>query len=167
MVPAARFACLALFTCALVLPSSARATHWTAVASSGVIDEANLTPAVNFVFNGPSLQFANGVIGTITARYNVTSSVDFPPWAQLELGAFDSSTASSVSASLIRVRPCDGQQVTICTAFSSDGTAPACTSCTIPVAIDFTQFLYYVEVRVNRTTAGVFPRAITLRLLPP
>jgi hypothetical protein len=148
---------------------------WTAVASTGTVDEANYTP-VNFAFGGgppglPSLGFLGGSIGPpVVARYNVTNLAGFsnPPWTTLELGAIDTVAAAgnNVTARLIQVKPCTGTQAVLCTVVSLDNPAGGglCNRCTFNVPIDFTQFLYYVEVTVSRTTAAANEQALTLRI---
>jgi hypothetical protein len=147
------------------LPWTARADHWTAVGSTGTIDEANITPAVNFAFSGPALSFLGNATGSITARYNVSSSIEFPTWNQLELGNLDTNNLGSITATLIRVTPCNGAQQIICAVTSTDNpTGPKCNSCTFGVGIDFTQFLYYVEVRMNRSSPNAPLQTLTLRI---
>lgn len=166
---------VALVVLALPLPSFAQLNPvWTAVASTGVVDEANLNP-VNFAFGGgppglPSLGFLGASIQpAIVARYNVTNldGTMNPNWTNLELGAIDTSPAANnqVVARLIRVHACDGAQVVLCTTTSATSSTGACTRCTFPAAaIDFTQFLYYVEVTVSRTASTVTEQALTLRI---
>lgn len=146
------------------LPWTARADHWTAIGSSGVVDEANFTPAVNFAFNGSSLGFLGAATGSITARYNVSSSIEFPTWNRLEITTLDTSNVGSITATLIRFTPCTGAQQIICSVTSLDNAAgPTCNACTFGVGIDFTQFVYYVEVRMSRT-ANVGLQTMALRI---
>lgn len=148
---------------------------WTAVASTGTVDEANYTP-VNFAFGGgppglPSLGFLGGAVQPpVVARYNVTNLAGFgnPPWTTLELGAIDTSPAAgnNVTARLIQVKPCSGLQVVLCTVVSLDNPAGngVCKTCNFTASIDFTQFLYYVEVTVSRTSNANNEQALTLRI---
>ncbi len=154
---------------ALPLSLAAQGPVWTAIASDGSVDETNLTP-VNFAFTGASLGFLGASIApSIVAHYNVTNLVSpaNPPWTTLELGAIDTSGAvgNLVTATLIRVNRCTGAQLAICTATSVTNTVGVCTSCTFaPNTFDFTQFLYYVEVRISRTASTVVEQATTLRI---
>jgi hypothetical protein len=142
---------------------------WTNVASDGSVDETNYTP-VNFAFSGPALGFLGASINpTIVAHYNVTNlaGASNPAWTSLELGAIDTSGAAGnqVTATLIRVSPCTGQQVAICTTTSVTNTTGICTRCLFAAnTFDFTQFLYYVEVKVSRTASTVTEQAVTLRI---
>lgn len=154
---------------ALPLSLSAQVPAWTAIASDGSVDEANLVP-VNFAFTGASLGFLGASISpSIVAHYNVTNLAfpNNPAWTTLELGAIDTSAAAGnqVTATLVRVNRCTGAQLAICTATSVTNTAGVCTPCTIPAGtFDFTQFLYYVEVKISRTASTVTEQATTLRI---
>ena len=162
------FTVLALL--ALPLPLLAQVNPvWTAVASTGTIDEANFTPAVNFVFGSTNLGFLGNNTGTIVARYNVTNIAGpvNPAWNHLELGAIDTSGAAGnqVTATLYQVNPCTGVQVALCVATSiTTGAAGVCTDCNFINVINFTQFLYYVEVRISRNVANANEQALTLRI---
>lgn len=154
----------------LPLPLAAQLNPvWTAVASTGTIDEASYTP-VNFAFNGSGLGFLGAsTTPSIVARYNVTNlgGGSNPLWSNLELGAIDTSGAAGnqVTATLIQVKPCNGTQAIICSTTSVTNTAGVCTRCTFaPNTFDFTQFLYYVEVTVSRTASTVTEQALTLRI---
>ncbi|HSG40099.1 MAG TPA: hypothetical protein VLE27_10720, partial [Thermoanaerobaculia bacterium] len=70
------------------LPLSAQTGTWTAVGSTGIIDEASLGI---FQFGTTNLTYnAGGSLSPIIARYNVTNtwgaSDDTPPWTTLEMG---------------------------------------------------------------------------------
>lgn len=147
------------------LPWTASADHWTAVGSSGSIDEANFTPAVNFATSGSALGFLGANTGTISARYNVTSSIEFPTWNRLEITTIDTTNLGSVTATLIRLTPCTGAQQVICSVTSLDNAAgPTCNACTFGVGIDFTQFVYYVELRMSRSSANAGLQTLALRI---
>ncbi len=154
---------------ALPLSLSAQLPAWTAIASDGSVDEANLVP-VNFAFTGASLGFLGGSIApAVVAHYNVTNLAHpaNPGWTTLELGAIDTSAAvgNQVTATLIRVNRCTGAQLAICTTTSVTSTAGACSPCTFAAnTFDFTQFLYYVEIRISRTASTIVEQATTLRI---
>lgn len=159
-----RFAIALLFLAAL--PLSAQTGTWTAVASSGAIDEASRN---DYNTSGPNLSHVAGSLTPIVARYNVTNTFgggadDTPLWTQLELGYFDNSAGGQVRATLFRVDPCTGLPVMICTVTSVDSSSSTCVPCSITAGFDFSQYLYYVEVAITRTTTGVTPTAKTLRI---
>lgn len=143
---------------------------WTALGSTGAVDEASLNI---YAFNGSEIGFKPGVAGTlVTARYNVTNTFDNnanpnrPGWRTLEMG----STApinTIVEAKLFEVKACDPKPNLICTARNRSLDSP-CARCNIPVTIDFTDHLYFVEVTLTRpaatTAAGSPPRMHTLRI---
>ncbi len=155
---------LGLFLVPLSL--SAQTGTWTAVASSGSIDEASLGA---YSVNGSILQHAAGSLVTVVARYNVTNTLgggvsDLPPWNTLELGYFDIAAGSSVGAALFQIDPCTGNRVLLCVITSADSTAPTCQRCTFAQQINFASFLYYVEVVVARNATNQIPSARTLRI---
>jgi hypothetical protein len=150
------------------LPLAAQTGTWTAVASTGVVDES---AAGIYAFGATNLGYnAAGSVAPIVARYNVTNtfgggSSDTPPWMFLELGYFDNAAASQVSATLFRVNPCTGAQVALCTVTSFDSAASTCNTCAFAGgSINFAAALYYVEVRISRTAVAVSPQALTLRI---
>jgi len=159
--------CLAVaFLFLATLPLAAQTGTWTAVASTGTLDES---AAGAYSLSGPNLSHVAGSLTTLVARYNVTNtygggSDDTPLWTRFELGSLDTAPAGTVTARLYRVEPCTGNQVLICTATSVDNTAPDCETCTITAGFDFSQYLYYVEVTVSRTSSLVTPTAKTLRI---
>lgn len=162
---------LGLALLSLPLPALAQLNPvWTAVANTGVVDEQNYTPAVNFSFTGSGLGFLGGSISpAVVARYNVTNlnGSQNPVWSNLELGAIDTSAVAGnqVTASLIRVNPCTGARAILCTTTSTTNSTGVCTRCTFsPALIDFTQFLYEVEVTVSRTASTITEQALTLRI---
>lgn len=159
-----RFALALLFLAAL--PLAAQTGTWTAVASTGDIDESS---NATFSVNGPNLSHAPAATGTVTVRYNVTNTYgggfdDTPPWSTFELGYFDNSTLSSIRATLYRVDPCTGNQIILCSFTTNDSAVSTCQTCPITAGFDFSQYLYYVELLVNRSTTAVTPIAKTLRI---
>jgi hypothetical protein len=167
---------LVLALLALPLPILAQVNPvWTAVMTTGAIDEVNYTP-VNFSFNGgggagsASLGFLGASVNpAIVARYNVTNlgGTSNPGWTTFELGAIDTSNAAGnqVQARLIQVKPCTGTQQVLCTITSVLSNNGMCTPCTFPATtFDFTTYLYYVEVTVSRTSPGINEQATSLRI---
>lgn len=158
------FAAATLLT--MPLTSSAQ-SGWTSGCSAGAtIDE---TSASLYQTNGPSLLFRAGVIGTITARYNVTNtaapSSATPPWTTLELG-YTNRVNAEITATLVQVEPCTGETTTICSVTTQRGVLLNCITCTFPVGtIDFSNYVYYVQVDITRPVAAVLsPQANTLRI---
>ena len=141
---------------------------WTAVGSTGVVDEASFK---NFAFGTTDIGFAASATGTVVvARYNVTNTFDNnanpnkPGWTTLEMGS-NAPLNTIIEARLFQVKTCDQQQTLICTARNRSNDKP-CAKCTIQGTVDFTNNLYYVEVTLNRNSLNNQPpRMFTLRLL--
>jgi hypothetical protein len=160
---------LAVAVCVLAgLPLAAQTGTWTAVASTGVVDESAVGiyafGSTNLGYNGA------GSLNPIVARYNVTNTFgggtsDVPPWSVLELGYFDNNVGSAVTATLFRVSPCNGVQTVVCSVTSIDNAASTCNSCPFPAgSINFAASLYYVEVKISRNAVALSPQALTLRI---
>ena len=152
---------------------------WTAVASTGIVDEAAAIDE-RYAFGIPPvggsavgyhpsyLGFGNN--SEIVLRYNVTNTFDnnekpnLPNWKTLQLGSF-APLNSEVRATLYRVRICSGYQQLVCAAINA-GKGEGCDTCAADALgdIDFGNFLYYVEVRLSRNDYSLKPRAHTLRL---
>jgi len=169
MRTAARFFACAVLTLTLA-PAVHAARDWTAVASTGAIDNTSLG---FFAFNGPALTYLSGSssVAPVIARYNVTNTYDNnanpdqPGWTTLELGYDNPGPAGSVSATLFQVEPCTGAQITLCVVNSLGGAVNSCTPpCKFTAPIDFSLHLYYIQVRLTRTSPNLFPAAKTLRL---
>jgi hypothetical protein len=153
------------------LPASAQQIMpWTAVASTGAVDELNLD---DFAFNGARVTYRQGAgvdfNQPIVLRYNVENPNRFentPGWTTLELTSA-APGGSNVQATLIRVEPCTGQEVPICTAVNPGSEGPVCNLCPQfnPNAIDFQNYLYYVRLTLQAGDQAL-PVAHALRLLP-
>lgn len=143
------------------LSLAAQTANWTAVASTGAIDEASLAA---YETNGALLQHAAGSVTPIVARYNVDSFIDEPVWDNLELGYFDNAAGSAVSAVLYRVDPCTGNRVAVCTINSIDSAVATCLRCSFSHQMDFDVYLYYVEVTITRNATNLTPSIRSLRL---
>lgn len=156
---------LALFLLPLSMSAQGPGAGWTAVASTGAIDEASLTA---YETNGSFLQHLAGSVVPVVARYNVTNSLaaftNTPPWDNLELGYFDNAAGSAVSATLYRVDPCTGNRLALCTVTSIDNALATCRRCTFTQDMDFGNYLFYVEVTVTRNASALTPSARTLRI---
>jgi hypothetical protein len=164
--------CILAFTALLLAlsPSAFAAHDWTAVASTGTVD-----PSANgiYIFAGPELTYASTStsVSPIIARYNVTntyplnSNPDMPGWNTLELGYSAAGLpAGAITATLIQVDPCNGNQTTLCTVSSTAGATNVCSDCTFTPAINFAAHLYYVQVVLTRPSSTLFPIAKTLRI---
>jgi len=150
------------------LPLAAQTGTWTAVASTGVVDESAFGI---YAFGTTDLGYLAGSMSTsnIVARYNVTNTLgggvsDMPPWTILELGSIVPATTASVTATLFQVDPCTGAQVPLCTVTGAISTTGTCRTCQFSPVINFTSKLYYVQVTIGRASTGVLPRALTLRI---
>jgi hypothetical protein len=147
----------------------AQGSPWTSVASTGAIDEGDLGI---YAFTDARVSYLPGSasLNPLDIRYNVVNTFDnnanpaTPLWNTLELGS-SAPAGSVVTATLYRVRPCDGFQEIICVA-TNNGGGTNCRTCQIAAAnqLNFAQYLYYIRVTLSRNTAGVNPMASTLRL---
>jgi len=87
-----------------------------------------------------------------------------PAWSTLEMGYFDNSPSSQVTATLVRLDPCTGSLNTLCTVTSVDSGAITCRRCTFTGPLDFTRYVYYVSVDLNRSSTAVSPKLFGLRI---
>lgn len=141
---------------------------WTALGSTGAVDESALT---FYACVSSEIGFKPGAAGKIlVARYNVTNTFDNNPnpnqpgWRTLEMGS-NAPNSVIISAKLFQVRACQPAQEMICEARNRSNDHP-CATCQISAPIDFTNNLYYVEVTLNRTAVpAALPRMFTLRIL--
>ncbi len=146
--------------------SFAQVVGWsTACSASASIEETSLT---TYRFSGPALLHLQGKTGIVRARYSVMNtsfpSGPTPPWTTLELGYLDKS-AGYVEAELFGVDPCTSAIFSICDVTSVDAPKGSCITCNFPSnAFDFNTYIYYVTVKVFRSTTDVDVRANTLRI---
>jgi len=152
----------ALFLAAL--PLAAQTGAWTAVGSTGVVDES---AAAIYAFGSTNLTYLGSSTSTnaIVARYNVTNTwgmSDTPPWTVLEMGYTDNNPSVSVRADLFKVDPCTGAQSLICTVTSLDSTTSTCARCPGFAAntFNFGTNAYYVQVTLTRTAITVTPPSL-------
>jgi len=150
---------------------------WTAIGASGSVDETSI-PFFGFT-NASAGYKPSQSVAPLEFRYNVVNvhhfvnaaggvpSVTMPGWTQMEFGAQAPAT-SSAEAILYRVNRCTGQQEPICRIYHSNQPAPgACKLCATPFAnntFNFTSYLYYVRVLLDRNTYGETPMVHTLRI---
>lgn len=157
----------AAFLFLAALPLAAQTGTWTAVGSTGVMDESAFGL---YAFGTTDLTYSptTGSTAPIIARYNVTNTwgvSDTPPWGWLEMGYFDPNNALSVRADLFRVNRCTGAQTPICTVISVDNPSRVCGRCQITTPLNFATNLYYVQVTLTRLTPGAgTPSLFTLRI---
>lgn len=150
------------------LPLASQNGAWTAVGSTGVIDEGSLGI---FQFGPTDLTYGPGSsLNSITARYNVTNTFggansDTPPWQNLEMGYLDTNAQVGVQATLFQVDRCTGTQTALCTVMSVDNSISVCRRCQLTAPVDFGINLYYVQVVLTRSTTLVPPpQLFTLRI---
>ncbi|MEO8435672.1 MAG: hypothetical protein ABI596_12310 [Pyrinomonadaceae bacterium] len=150
-----------------VPPAQPAAMHpWTAVGSTGAVDEASLSL---YAFGTSEIGFKRGAFGSVVARYNVTNTFDNnaapnkPGWRTLEMGSV-APINTIIEAKLFTIKACSTDPVLLCTARNRSMDNP-CARCTINATIDFTDSLYFVEVTLSRPNANTTsPRMFTLRV---
>lgn len=144
-----------------VVPFAADAATWTAVASSGSIDESSLNA---FAVSGPNLSHNAASLTDVVARYNITdtSGTGEPGWTTLEMTASNAS-GGMVRADLYQVNACGDDALQLCIIFAQGG--PSCRTCTFSAGtFDFNNYLYYVELRITRPSTANTPYAVGFRL---
>lgn len=149
---------LALFAAALslALPASAQTYDWSMPGVCGTPD----TNANGYVYSGPSWTYASSRTGNLVIRYEVTNTYGSgtsltPPWTTLTSSYTDNSSVGSVTTRLLKVDKCNNTETQLCSVTSTDGSDPHCSSCTFSSSdIDFANFAYYVEVKLNRTSTS-------------
>jgi hypothetical protein len=147
----------------LVLPHSAHAVvHWTSCGACGTIDSGS-TSIYAYSNDGLSYNSSQSTV-TLQARYNVTdvNGNDSPGWTTLEIG-YDTATGTGVSieAFLIQVDPSTNNQIEECHVFSD--TTHSTRTCTFS-GLDFSKYVYYVHVAINRQSGQEYPTLDTLRI---
>jgi hypothetical protein len=160
---------------AQVVPLPPPVAPWTAIGASGTVDETSI-PMFGFT-NASALYGPNASVAPLEFRYNVVNTMHFlsttggiptvtqPGWTTLEFGAQAPGT-SVADAYLYRVDRCTGQQSLICWVRHVEQPAPgSCKVCQFPnTTFNFTSFLYYVRVILDRNTPNEIPAAHTLRI---
>ena len=151
---------------------------WTSIGAGGTVDELSLP---DFGFSPPGLpngqagpsagyRFGSFSITPLEFRYNVTNTEKslVPGWTILELGATAPGT-STVRAQLWKVRRCDGiaePPKPLCQiVMTGIGPPGECRRCQFaPAQVDFSNYLYYVRVQVDRNYYQDQPQVHTLRI---
>jgi hypothetical protein len=149
-----RISSLALLLTALPLSAIASA----AAGSTGILDPASVALAAT---NGPALQFAAGQTGTITARYPVVNTYGSatsktPAWSVL--GAGYNAGGGTVSIRLIRHTECSTSTLELCSISATSGTSNQCRTCLFADGVNFSAYIYYVEVTLTRTSTSQDPK---------
>ena len=135
------------FLMVIIVPVSLRAAHWTAVGSTGTVDESDLGQ-VGF-YQGVAF---NGGYGTTTLRYNVTATdaLSGGSKTRLKVRYLDPGYCTRVEACLFRYN--FGGTNTLLMTFNSDLFSPASGGfltkeiISSSPAFDFADNGYYVEV---------------------
>lgn len=153
-----------------VVPLAAQANDWRVACSTVAVDESAISPALIYQVTGPNLQYnaasasLNPIVGRISP-VNTSINPELPGWTTLQLHGFDVGAGTIVSAKLFRVRTCNNQMETVCTATLTSPTQ-TCATCAANALgpIDFEAFTYFIEVTVDRSAAGEAPRCTALRM---
>jgi hypothetical protein len=136
------------------LPLFGQAGPWRAVGSVGIIDESSLGL---YAFNQFDLEFKAGQVGTIVARYPITSDYEHPGWAGITIGG----SGSGVTVKLIRAGQCIPQNppTVLCTYGPSNASLHFCQPCDeLLEGLDFGSYAYYFEVELTRATTATNPK---------
>lgn len=155
-----------LIATSLLMPAAVKAQPWTGAGPTAVIDEQSVGAySANPQYIGFNLA---GLTGDIIAYFNVTdtTATGNPAWSTLQLGYFDSSPSSQVTAKLVQLNPCNGNLNVLCSVTSTDASFTSCVQCTFPAgSVNFNAgFTYYVSVTINRTSTAVSPKLMGVRL---
>ena len=141
----------------LALPALGQTYDWSAVGTSGQLDQGNI---FNAGMTGPTLKFRSTATGTLVARYNVTNTFGsatskVPGWTTLYAAYTDDSANGSVTVKLFKVEDCTDTETLLCTISSSNGANPQCDTCALnSTDVDFSGFSYWVEVTLSRSATS-------------
>jgi hypothetical protein len=152
----------------LVVSSSAGAQVWTAVASTGAIEDASLG---NYFAGASALAFRFGATGQVGANFSVTNPKDTsgsPAWTTLEFTARNpgGSPATFAQAILYRVpRGSSSVSPSVCIALAPATGATSTTTCTFSSSlIDFANYYYFVRVLLGRDSTASTVAAYEIRV---
>ena len=154
------FRVLVLSLFAATVPLAAQTTTWTAIASTGAVDEASLG---SYAVTGPTLSHNAASLTDIVARYNITdvSGIEQPGWTTLEMTA-SNATGGMVRADLYQLDSCGGDPIHLCIVFAQ---GDSCKTCNFSAnTFDFSTSLYYLEVKITRSSTANTPSATAFRL---
>lgn len=127
--------------------------YWGVPGSAGDVDDASQTL---FDTDGPTLKFKSGQTGTIVARYPVFSGVQDPNWTDLAVNY----TGAGVSVKLIGMIHCQKFTSQIVSEAMPTGESNTCEGASVPGTHtwDFSQWTYYVEVTLTRSSTATDPQ---------
>lgn len=154
------------FTAMLAISSSAGAQMWTAVASTGAIEDTSLG---TYYAASSSLAFRAGATGTVGALYNVTNPKDSgsPAWTTMEFTAKNpgGSPATFAQAVLYRVpRGTASGASSVCIAIAPVSGPATTTPCWLSSAMDFANYRYFVRVLLGRDSTANIVSAFEIRI---
>jgi len=150
----------------LAVSSNAGAQVWTAVGSTGAVEDTSLA---NYFAGGSSLAFRSGATGTVAAGYNVTNPLTSgsPAWTTLELTARNAggSPATFANATLYRVPRTGSSASGLCTLAAPATGATSTTTCTFSsTLVDFANYNYFVRVILGRDSTASTQAAFGIRV---
>lgn len=155
------------FAALLALSSQASAQMWTAVASTGAIEDGSQN---TYYASSSSLAFRAGATGTVAANYNVTNPKDTsgsPSWTTMEFTARNPVGSPSTSAQAILYRAPRGTNSaasSVCIASAPVATVST-TTCTFSSSmIDFNNYRYFVRVVLGRDSTANVVAAYEIRI---
>lgn len=152
----------------LLAPLSTHASQWTAAGVTGTIASYNIrvvyAASVPLFYqiaagNASGMSYSSSSSsGTdpFTVVYNVTSDEPRPLWTTLKIGYSGVVSGTSIGATLYRVTPTTGSRAAICSINGTTSTTVG--SCTFSSSsFDFSNYAYYVEVVVDRSSSSQLP----------
>jgi hypothetical protein len=145
------WSCLVLLL--LALPAAAQ-FRWNIVGSAAEVDQSAL---LSYRYSGARLEFQPATTGRMVARYpvkNTSSLFPEPNWDVFRMTYQDSDGFGSITARLIAVEECSGEEETLCELESSDtGAENGCSICIFPDDINFQTHAYFIEAELDRSEA--------------
>lgn len=168
--------CFGLAVAVATLPGAASANHphsWTIAGASCV--PVGQTSSSHRVFNSAGdAGFAAGTIGEIILTCPVVSTIQLAHALSITYRDTDgSATGATITAALRRKNLTTGSATTVGTAINTNS-GPVVTgyeviggilaNCTSAHVFDFTNFAYYVQINIRRTTTGQTPLFAGARL---
>ncbi|HKH44875.1 MAG TPA: hypothetical protein VKM72_09465 [Thermoanaerobaculia bacterium] len=159
--------CALGFLALLAISSNASAQMWTAVASTGAIED---TAIGNYYAGSSSLAFRAGATGTVGANYNVTNPKDTgnPAWTTMEFTAKNPGGSPATFAQAILYRAPRGTASgasSVCIAIAPVSASATTTTCTFSSSmIDFNNYRYFVRVLLGRDSTSTVVAAFEVRI---
>lgn len=141
--------CLVLLL--LALPAAAQ-YQWNIVGSAAEVDQSAL---LSYRYSGARLEFQPVTTGQMVARYPVKNTSNLfpePNWDIFRMTYQDSDGFGSITARLIAVEECSGEEEQLCQIESSDtGSGTSCSFCLFPDDINFQTHAYFIETTLERS----------------